>query len=289
LPSIPAINGESGLTERSVSATILNLRRRNIAKGEKEVAVKELRAGGSAVGTMIRLVRNPGIAWIARQAGLDFIMLDLEHGSSSLETLADVATTGRGAGVEVFVRVPELAKGYVSRVLDCGCTGVMVPMVESLEQAELLAGWAKFDPVGRRGLGSTGGNTDFAAVSGAEASGFMKAANDQVMVIAQIETAAAIEAVESIASVPGIDALLIGPNDLAVSLGCPGDLQNPRLLAAIERVAEATDRHGKIFGMHGPDSLMESYLPKGLRLIMSRLDINMLLAAMKEIASKWKS
>jgi len=253
------------------------------------MAVKELRAGASAVGTMVRLVRNPGIAWVAGQAGLDFIMVDLEHGSSSLAILADVATTGRGAGVEVFVRVPELAKGYVSRALDCGCTGVMVPMVESLEQAEMLAGWAKYDPVGRRGLSSIGHHTDYAAVSGGEASGFMSATNDRILAIAQIETAAAIEVVESIAVVPGIDALLIGPNDLAVSLGCPGDLQNPKVLAAVDRVAEAADRHGKIFGMHGPDALMESFLPKGLRLIMSKLDINMLLAAMKEIAAKWKT
>jgi 4-hydroxy-2-oxoheptanedioate aldolase len=252
------------------------------------VAVKELRSGGRAVGTMIRLVRNPGIARIARQAELDFIMLDLEHGSGSLETLADVAASGRGAGLEVFARVPELAKGYVSRALDCGCTGVMVPMVESGKQAELLAGWCKFAPAGKRGLGSIGTHTDFAAVSGGEAPGFMASANEQVLAIAQIETAAAVAEIETIASVPGIDALLIGPNDLAVSLGHTGDLQNPEVLAAIDKVVEAAGRHDKIFGMHGPDALMERYLPRGLRLIMSKLDINMLLGAMREIAAKWK-
>jgi 2-keto-3-deoxy-L-rhamnonate aldolase RhmA len=238
---------------------------------------------------MVRLCRNPGIAWIARQAGLDFIMLDLEHGSSSLETLSDVAATGRGAGVEVFVRVPELSKGYVSRALDCGCSGVMVPMLESVQQAERMAGWCKFSPVGRRGLGSVGSHTDFAAVSGAAAPGFMSAANDQVLAIAQIETAAAIQEIERIAAVPGIDVLLIGPNDLAVSLGHTGDLQNPGVLAAIDKVAEAAGRHGKILGMHGPDVLMERYQPKGLRLIMSKLDINMLLAGMREVAARWKS
>jgi 2-keto-3-deoxy-L-rhamnonate aldolase RhmA len=280
---------EFGADERFALAVFSKQKRRRTAKGEKEVAVKELRAGGRAVGTMVRLVRNPGIAWIARQAGLDFIMVDLEHGSSSPETLADVASAGRGAGVEVFVRVPELAKGYVSRALDSGCTGVMVPMVESLEQAELLAGWSKFAPVGRRGLGSIGNHTNFAAVRGDEAPGFMAAANDRVLANAQIETAAAIEGIESIAAVPGIDALLIGPNDLAVSLGYPGDLQNPRVLEAIDRVTEAAGRHGKIFGMHGPDALMERYLPKGLHLIMSNLDINLLLAAMREIAARWKA
>jgi 2-keto-3-deoxy-L-rhamnonate aldolase RhmA len=258
-------------------------------KGEWEMDVEGLRSGGRAVGTMVRLVRNPGIAWIARQAGLDFIMLDLEHGSGSMETLSDVASCGRGAGIEVFVRVPELSKGYVSRALDCGCTGVMVPMVGSGRQAELLAGWCKFPPAGKRGLGSIGTFTNFTAVKGSEASAFMSAANDQVLAIAQIETAEAIEEIERIAGVPGIDALLIGPNDLAVSLGHTGDLENPEVLAAIDTVAEAAGRHGKIFGIHGPDALMERYLPGGLRLIMSKLDISMLLGAMGEIAAKWKN
>jgi 4-hydroxy-2-oxoheptanedioate aldolase len=252
------------------------------------MAVERLRSGATAIGTMIRLIRNPGIAWIARQAGLDFIMLDLEHGSSSLETLGDVAATGRGAGVEVFVRVPDLVKGYVSRVLDCGCSGVMVPMVESAEQAQLLARWCKFAPVGNRGLGSSGYHTNFTAVSGGAAAGFMAAANEQVLAIAQIETAAAIEEIGGIASVAGIDALLIGPNDLAVSLGCPGEMANPKLLKAIDAVAEASDRNGKIFGMHGPEDLMERYLSKGLRLIMSSLDINLLLGGMQKIAARWK-
>jgi 2-keto-3-deoxy-L-rhamnonate aldolase RhmA len=252
------------------------------------MAVEELRRGGRAVGTMVRLVRNPGIAWIARQAGLDFIMLDLEHGSSSLETLADVAASGRGAGIEVFVRVPELSKGYVSRALDCGCTGVMVPMLESAAQAQLFAGWCKFAPVGKRGLSSIGTHSNFVPVRGGAAAGFMSGANDKVLAIAQIETGAAIEAIESIASVEGIDALLIGPNDLSVSLGYTGDVQNPAVLEAIDRVAEAARTHGKIFGIHGPDALMERYLSEGLRLIMSKLDINMLLGAMGEIAARWK-
>jgi 2-keto-3-deoxy-L-rhamnonate aldolase RhmA len=237
---------------------------------------------------MVRMTRNPGIAWVAVQAGLDFIMLDLEHGPGSLETLADAAGIGRGAGVEVFVRVPELAKGYVSRALDCGCSGVMVPMIGSRQQAELLAGWCKYAPDGKRGLGGVGTHTNFAVVKPREAPEFMAAANQQVLAIAQIETAEAIESIEEIAAVSGVDALLIGPNDLAVSLGHAGDLQNPEVLAAIDRVARAAERHGRIFGMHGPDALMERYLDRGLRLIMSGLDINMLLAAMGEIAAKWK-
>ena len=137
-------------------------------------------------------------------------------------------------------------------------------------------------------LGSVGTHTDFAPVKGTEAPGFMSAANDQVLAIAQIESGEAVEAIQGIAAVDGIDALLIGPNDLAVSLGYTGDVENPAVIAAIDKVAEAARRHGKIFGIHGPDPLMERYLSKDLRLIMSKLDINVLLGAMGEIAAKWK-
>ncbi|HUZ17243.1 MAG TPA: aldolase/citrate lyase family protein [Spirochaetia bacterium] len=251
------------------------------------MAATKLRAGGKAVGTMVRLVRSPGIALIAKNAGLDFFMFDLEHGSFSLESVADAAAAARSAGISCFARVPELSKAWVSRILDCGCTGVMVPMIESVEQAQKLAGWAKFAPIGYRGMGSAGGHTDYASIPAPATGDFMQTQNESTLAIAQIETKRAIEEIDKIASVPGIDVLLIGPNDLAVSLGISGDLQNPKLVQSVEAVAAAASKHGKIFGMHGPDALTELFLPKGLRMIMSALDIGMLGAAMKAIAVKY--
>src|SRR4030042_2423379 len=128
------------------------------------MAVQKLREGKRVVGTMVRMVRNPAIAAVAHNAGLDFIMLDLEHGSYSMETVDDVFKVGRALGLGCFVRVPELAKGYVSRSLDCGAPGVMVPMVASVEQAQLLVRWAKYVPLGGRGFGGGGGAPPFVGV-----------------------------------------------------------------------------------------------------------------------------
>jgi 4-hydroxy-2-oxoheptanedioate aldolase len=253
------------------------------------MAVQKLREGKRAVGTMVRMVRNPSIAVVASNAGLDYIMFDLEHGPYNLETVDDVFKVGRARGLGCFVRVPELAKGYVSRCLDAGATGVMVPMLESVQQARSLVAWAKYAPLGERGFGGIGGHTDFLSIGGDATPGFMARANEDTLTIAQIETARAIQDIDAIAAVPGLDALLIGPNDLAISIGHPGDLMGEALDQAIAKVAEAARKHGKIFGMHAPDGLIERWLPKGLTLVMSNLDANILLSGLKAICQRYKS
>jgi 2-keto-3-deoxy-L-rhamnonate aldolase RhmA len=253
------------------------------------MAVQKLREGKRAVGTMVRMTRNPAVAVVAHNAGLDFIMLDLEHGPYTMETVDDVFKVGRAYGLGCFVRVPELAKGYVSRAFDCGATGVMVPMLESVEQAQLLVRWAKYPPLGGRGFGGVGGHSNFAGVTPDATPAFMAKANVDTLAIAQIETAQAIQNIEAIAAVPGIDALLIGPNDLAISMGCAGDLMGDALDTAIGKVAAAAKKHGKIFGMHSPDPLTERWLHKGLTLVMSNLDTNILAAGLKAICQKYKS
>jgi len=252
------------------------------------MAVQKLREGKRVVGTMVRMVRNPAIAAVAHNAGLDFIMLDLEHGPYAMETVDDVFKVGRGLGLGCFVRVPELAKGYVSRSLDCGVTGVMVPMLESVEQAHLLVHWAKYPPLGGRGFGGVGGHTDFIGITPESTPAFMAKANVDTITIAQIETAQAIQNIDTIAAVPGIDAMFIGPNDLAISMGCAGDFLGEAMEKAIGKVAAAAKKHEKIFGMHGPDPLTERWLSRGLTLVMISQDTSILTAGMKTICQKYK-
>lgn len=253
------------------------------------MAVQKLREGKRVIGTMVRMIRNSAVAVLSHNAGLDYIMLDLEHGPYTMETIDDIFKVGRGLGLGCFVRIPELAKGYVSRSLDCGASGVMVPMLESVEQAQLLVRWAKYAPIGGRGLSGVGGHSNFIGVSPDATPAFMAKANVDTITIAQIETAQAIEDIDAIAAVPGIDALLIGPNDLAISMGCAGDLLGETLDKAIGNVAEAAKKHDKIFGMHAPDALLERWLSRGLNLVMSNLDTNILAAGLKAICQKYKS
>lgn len=245
------------------------------------MSVEKLRQGKAISGTMVRLVTSPLVGVMARVAGLDFIMLDAEHGPYSYETMWNMAAPSAAAGLDVFVRVPELSKGTVSRALDCGCAGVMVPMTETPEMARAFAGWAKYPPLGVRGLSSNGPHTGCRRWPNVAAG--MAEANRMTLAIAQIETALAIRNIDAIAATPGIDVLLIGPNDLALSLGKPGDLNSPEQVAAIRAVAEAARRHGKVFGMHAPADYMEKWIPEGLRFVMNGIDMTFLDAAFHNV------
>ena len=250
--------------------------------------IDKFRSGKRIIGTMIRMVRHSAVARIAKNSGLDFIMLDMEHGEYSLESVSEVFRVARALDLGSFVRIPELAKGYVSRVMDAGATGVMVPKLDTVEDAEALVRWAKFAPLGDRGLGSIGAQWDFLNITG-KVPEFMEKANHETVSIAQIETKRAVECIDEIAALPGIDALLVGPYDLSISLGCPGDVMGKEVDEAVGKIAGATLAAGKVFGVAGSDALIERWLPHGLTLILSCLDINMLALGMEAIHDKYGS
>ncbi len=250
------------------------------------MAVEKLREGKRVVGTMVRMVRNPAVAQIAYHAGLDFILFDLEHGTYSVETISDIAKVARATGISIFARVPELAKGYVSRLMDAGVQGIMVPMLSNGEQAKQFVDWARYAPIGDRGLGSNGELTDFGGM-GSDAPTFMKEQNNKTLAIAQIETAEAIDNLDAIAGTEGIDVLLIGPNDLAISLGVPGNIMGEVTQTAIGKVADAAEKYGKVFCIHGSDALLEKWDSR-MQMVMSDLDINILASGFSGIAKKFK-
>jgi len=237
------------------------------------MSVKQRMLGGEKViGTMVRVVRNPALAHLAKNAGLDYVMYDCEHSNYNFETLHDAFLMTNALGLGGFVRVPYGSKDYISRVIDAGATGVMVPMIETPEQAATLVKYSKYQPIGDRGYAAGGAHTDY---KGGKHLEVMAQQNDKVLTIAQIETKLAIENVDAIAATPGIDALLIGPNDLSISLGIPGDLMNPIELEAIGKVAAACKKHGKIFGLHATQALLEKFAVD-LKLIMSISDTDVL-------------
>jgi 2-keto-3-deoxy-L-rhamnonate aldolase RhmA len=220
------------------------------------MSVKEKAKSGHMVcGTMIRITRTPAIICLAKNAGLDFVMFDCEHGAFTTETLHDACMTAMACGVEVFVRVPTPTKDYISRFLDCGASGIMAPMTETVEQARQLVCYSKYQPLGSRGF-TNAANTGY---KGGKHADIMAEANARVMSIAQIETKLGVENCEKIAAVDGIDALLIGPNDLSIDLGVPGDLDNPIEIEAIKKVAAACRKYGKLFTIHAKPEYQDKF------------------------------
>ena len=244
---------------------------------------ERLKNGERVYGTMVRLQRNPAYCILAKNAGLDFILFDCEHGQYNLETMHDLFQMAHAVGLTAMLRVPMLDKESISRYLDAGAKGVMVPMTETPEQAREIVHWSKYPPIGERGYGSGIGASYY--VMGLSSTDAMQAINDEVISIAQIETALAVENIEEIVSTEGIDAVIVGPNDLSISLGIPGQLTSDIEIAAIRKVAEATRRAGKAFGIHGPEALNQMFA-EYINLCAFSTDTELLMNGMKNMKEK---
>jgi 2-dehydro-3-deoxyglucarate aldolase/4-hydroxy-2-oxoheptanedioate aldolase len=238
-----------------------------------------LAAGRMPLGTMVFEFNTPGIARIIAEAGADFLIYDMEHTGWSVETIRTLLATARAANLMPLVRVPTTEYDFIARVLDCGAMGIMVPMVESAEQARVIAASAKYPPVGRRGAAFGVAHDDY---TGGDILAKIDLANREGLVIAQIETAAGLRNVEAIAATPGIDVLWIGQFDLSISLGIPGQFTNPELIAAMDQVIAACRRHGKVAGIMAPDlATGRELLAQGFRMMAYSGDLWVFQAALR--------
>ncbi|MCL5075693.1 MAG: aldolase/citrate lyase family protein [Chloroflexi bacterium] len=236
-----------------------------------------LAQGKAVFGTMLQELRSPAVPIILANAGLDFIFVDMEHGAYNMETIADLIKVIRLTGVCPLVRVPNDEYPWIARALDAGAEGVMVPRVETRDQVERIVRYAKYPPVGERGCSVVKGHNDYRTADQLE---FTRHANQENLIIIQIERQRAVENIDDLLSVPGVDAAVIGPNDLALSYGVPEDLSNPLLADACQKVVDASRRHGCFSGMHvGDVQTLKFWMAKGMRVIVYWTDIGMLAAA----------
>ena len=200
--------------------------------------------GDLVTGTFLNLGSSL-TAEIAGRAGLDWVVIDLEHGAGDHQNLLFQLQALENTPTVPLVRVPWNDPVWFKRVLDLGPSGVMVPWVNSVEEARRAVAAKSYPPQGIRGAAAMNRACGF----GAEFDTYFRSANDQLVLAAQIETRQALECVESIAAVEGVDILFIGPLDLSLSLGVPRQLAHPEMRAAKARVVEACRRAGKAAGM----------------------------------------
>ncbi|OGP93751.1 MAG: hypothetical protein A2156_15615 [Deltaproteobacteria bacterium RBG_16_48_10] len=247
---------------------------------------KKVLSGQCVYGTMIRMARDPGAPALYAGAGYDFVFIDMEHGSYNMETAADMIRGAKSAGIGTIIRVPRLETFFISRVLDAGAEGVMVPMTSTKEDAETIARFSKYAPIGQRGFGSSSGMTDFTPQ---KATVFMEEANEHTLIVAQIETKEAIENIDAILSVEGIDVGLIGPNDLSNSLGVPDQLNSETVTKAIDKVVETAKKKGKASGIHiGSVEAIKKWRAKGMTVLACSTDISFQYTAAKSTLEEMK-
>ncbi|MCW5622133.1 MAG: aldolase [Burkholderiales bacterium] len=247
------------------------------------VARERLSQGGLALGMGVRAVRGVEIARIMKSAGYDFLFIDLEHGATSVETTYAICVAALDAGIAPLVRVPngELALG--TRCLDAGALGVVIPHVDTPEEARAMVDAFRFAPQGHRSIGGAYPQFGFAPAPAVEVVTQLNAAT---LVVAMIETPRAVENAEAIAAVPGIDILLMGTNDLCLEMGIPGQIEHARAVAAMDTVVSACRKHGKwpgLGGVYGREP-MKRCIDRGMRFILAGNDVGLLLTAAQEQA-----
>jgi len=197
---------------------------------------RTLARGGVSVGTMCMEFATPGIGRICAAAGAEFAVFDMEHSGWSIETIRMLMSTTRSTDLVPLVRPPVNEYHFIARTLDMGAMGIVIPFINTAEQARTLVQSCKYPPTGRRGTAFTISHDDY---TGGDMPEKMRRCNEEVMIVAQIETVEGVENVEKIAAVEGIDAVWIGQFDLTTSLGVPGQVKHPEFLRVSRRILEA--------------------------------------------------
>ncbi len=235
-------------------------------------------------GLFVQVLDNAPSVLMAKAAGFDFLFFDGEHGDIDHARLSTLMLLGNSIGLPSLVRAPQLARADVSRVLDLGATGVMVPMVETAAQARQLVEWAKYPPCGKRSY-SGGAHTAYGPSGNHEHN--MTKANVSTLAIAQVETVQGVSNIEEILAVEGLDAVVIGPCDLAISMGRPDEVGCEEELALIDAVCEACHRAHKGFGIIGGNALLSRYAGH-INLMVSAIDTHLLRDSFAAAAAEYQ-
>jgi len=238
---------------------------------------RSLAEGRAVQGTMVAEIRQPAIMQLLVNGGFDFAVIDNEHGPFNIETIADLSRTAVALGITPIVRVPDIAYPYIAQALDGGAQGIMAPRIYTAAQTKQVVDTVKYPPFGQRGSAMNRGQTTF---RGGNVIQMMEEANQESLVIIQIETGEALESIDEIVSVPGVDVAFIGPNDLSIALSVPGQTTSSVLVDAIERVMDACVRHGVTAAIQMNDmKLAIHWAERGFRMLSYSAETSLLTSA----------
>lgn len=246
---------------------------------------RQIADGRTPIGLAACVIRTAEIVTIARSCGFDLLLVDMEHGPIAIGDAASISITAFEAGLPCLVRVGGPHAPDLARVLDCGAEGVVVPHVETADEARLVVEKCRFLPAGKRSLPSPLARLSFRVPPAAQ---MMAEIETDTVVVLMIESALGVANAEAIAAVDGVDMLMIGANDLAADMGHVGAVEHPAVQAAFARIAGAAAAHGKAFGVIGVgEALLRSHAyDLGAKLIVATNDINLLIDGGLEVAAR---
>ncbi len=234
----------------------------------------KLETDSIALGTFVSEIKNPNVAYVLANAGFDHMILDNEHSDFSDAEVTAMVVGGRAAGMGVMVRIPEISRGAVMKPLDSGADAILVPCVQTPDQVRSVVDWAMFSPLGHRGCHPRRAANAFQPMDVVD---YMEQANRGVMIFIQIETAEALTNVDEIAAIPGVTGLYVGPVDMSIAMGIPGQIADERVGQATRQVVDACKRQGLVPGKFIWDQQSAREAKKmGVRLLTYSADLFML-------------
>src|SRR5207245_9370461 len=241
--------------------------------------------GETQVGVWINMVRNPAILRLMKSAGLDFARFDMEHASPSMATLSNMALLARAMDFPLTVRPPQGNREWITRILDAGVWSLHVPQVDTPEIAQEVVNASLYAPEGLRGLAGIGNHTDYETGSVGETQRFL---NAQIHLAIMFESQQAFDSIDAIMSVPGIDAVTLGPSDLAQELGVFGTPDQGKVIDEYRtRLIEAAARHGKDVSMLvGSIEQGEQWIRAGAKIICYSSEVEILRRGTMEAAKR---
>jgi 2-keto-3-deoxy-L-rhamnonate aldolase RhmA len=248
---------------------------------------EKLAQGGTALGCGLQAYRSTEIPRTFAAAGFDYVFIDLEHSGFDLETAQDMIRSSNDAGITPIVRVGELLYSLVSRLLDSGAQGIILPRVEDPAILREALSWMRFPPVGKRGYGVNPTMLRYEARSFPE---IIEHQNKNTLAVVQFETITAIERADELLSLPGCDVAMVGPADLSIALGIPGQMDNPLLVSTVDALIQKCNQHGVVPGIQTRSLAMSKFwAERGMRFIGTAAEHALLLEKSKETVAALRS
>ena len=254
----------------------------------KNFAKEKILNGELCLGVGLRQSRTVDIGKIMATSGYDWLFIDMEHNSMDVDIASQISVAAQDAGITPIVRVPDFAHHHATRVLDCGAMGIVFPHVENADIAKKLVSYCLYPPKGHRSMTGVLPQLDFKQNAIAEVASII---NENMLIVIMLESPEAIENVETIAAIDGVDVVLIGTNDLCMEMGIPGDYSNPKVKNAYIKVIEACKKYGKTPGMGGVynEELMSEYIKMGMKFILSGSDLSFMMQSASQRSNKLRS
>ena len=250
----------------------------------KKSNIKEkMYSGNVCLGTWLFLP-SPDVVEIVGLAGLDFVVIDMEHSPITYENTSSMIVAAESKGIAPYVRIPELSVSHILRTLDTGAHGIQIPHIETLQDAKKIVQYSKYHPLGERGMAPSTRAGKYTLKTDKQ---LLKKANDETLIVLTLESESSLYKVAEIAEIEGVDVIYIGPYDLSQAMGLPGEVDHPDVINKMESIFTLINKSGKISGSFANTALRAKRLKDlGVNYLTCETDGTLLRSSFNELKNQ---